>query len=173
MPVPHKIDAFELAQQIAEGKTDSQIASYFKVSNQAVWTRRKKLEAKAKIRGETIISSRQTPGSLIPSGRIDTSKQLNDINTRANRLMREAMEKASSNPTLAGKMMAEIRHQLELQLRIYQALYDVQAVEEFQRVVLEEIDACTCPACGASTALTQAIIKRLKESRSRRSALRM
>ena len=37
---------------------------------------------------------------------------------------------------LALKAMAEIRGQLKLQLEIFQALYDMKAVQEFQQEVL-------------------------------------
>jgi len=40
---------------------------------------------------------------------------------------------------LALKAAAEIRSQLKLQLELFQALYDIQAAEEFQREVLTEI----------------------------------
>ncbi|MEW6186718.1 MAG: hypothetical protein AB1585_13365 [Thermodesulfobacteriota bacterium] len=40
---------------------------------------------------------------------------------------------------LALKAMAEIRGQLKLQLEIFQALYDMKAVEEFQKEVLHGI----------------------------------
>lgn len=40
---------------------------------------------------------------------------------------------------LALKAMAEIRNQLKLQLEMFQALYDIKAVEAFQQEVLEAI----------------------------------
>ena len=43
---------------------------------------------------------------------------------------------------LALKAMQEIRGQLKLQLEIFQALFDMQAVQQFQAEVLEVIGKC-------------------------------
>jgi hypothetical protein len=60
--------------------------------------------------------------------------------------------------------MQEIRGQLKLQLEIFQALYDMQAVAEFQREVLEAIG-------DASPETRDRIIHNLKEKRAIRSTL--
>jgi predicted transcriptional regulator len=65
---------------------------------------------------------------------------------------------------LALKCMQEIRSQLRLQLEIFQTLYDMQAVAEFQREVLEAIG-------GASLETRDRIIRNLKERSAIRSAL--
>ena len=62
---------------------------------------------------------------------------------------------------LALKAMAEIRGQLKLQLEIFQALYDMQAVAQFQQEVLAVIGECSPDA-------RETIIRRLAE----RSAIR-
>jgi hypothetical protein len=67
---------------------------------------------------------------------------------------------------LALKAMAEIRQQLGLQLEIFQALYDMKAVQEFQEEVLTaigEVDNDT----------RQRIINRLNQKRAIRSAVRV
>lgn len=66
---------------------------------------------------------------------------------------------------IALKAMAEIRGQLKLQLDIFQALYSLQAAEEFQNTVLEVIGE-------TSEDVRSEIIRRLNEKRSVRSALR-
>jgi len=65
---------------------------------------------------------------------------------------------------LALKAMQEIRGQLKLQLEIFQALYDIQAVAEFQKEVLEIIG-------NASPETRDQIIHNLKERRAIRSTL--
>jgi hypothetical protein len=62
-------------------------------------------------------------------------------------------------------VMAEIRGQLRLQLEIFQTLYDMKAVEEFQREVLSAIGE-------ASPEVRNAIIGRLNQKRAIRSAIR-
>jgi predicted transcriptional regulator len=65
---------------------------------------------------------------------------------------------------LALKAMQEIRGQLKLQLEIFQALYDMKAVAEFQREVLEAIGS-------VSPEIRERIIRNLQERRAVRSTL--
>ena len=67
---------------------------------------------------------------------------------------------------LALKAMAEIRGQLKLQLEIFQALFSLQAAEEFQSVVLETI-------AEVNPDVRSEIIHRLNTKRSVRSAVRI
>ena len=62
---------------------------------------------------------------------------------------------------LALKAMAEIRGQLSLQLDIFKTLYDVEAIAEFQREVLEAIGEVDAPTRNR-------IVQRLKEGGSLR-----
>ena len=66
---------------------------------------------------------------------------------------------------LALKACAEIRNQLKLQLEIFQALYSLQAAEEFQNTILEIIGEI-------SPDVRSKIIHRLNAERSVRSAVR-
>jgi predicted transcriptional regulator len=66
---------------------------------------------------------------------------------------------------LALKAMAEIRGQLKLQLEIFQALFSLQAAEEFQNVVLETI-------AEVEPNVRNEIIRRINAKRSVRSAVR-
>ena len=66
---------------------------------------------------------------------------------------------------LALKAMAEIRGQLKLQLEIFQALFDLNAAQEFQNEVLEAIGE-------ASSETRDAIINRLNQRRAIRSVVR-
>ncbi len=65
---------------------------------------------------------------------------------------------------LALKAMQEIRGQLKLQLEIFQALFDMRAVQQFQSEVLEVI-------ASVSTEARDEIIRRLTERNALRSAL--
>nr|BDD45669.1 hypothetical protein 17 [Desulfobacterales bacterium] len=66
---------------------------------------------------------------------------------------------------IAIKAMAEIRGQLKLQLEIFQALYSLQAAEEFQNTVLQIIGE-------VDPDVRREIIHRLNKERSVRSAVR-
>lgn len=66
---------------------------------------------------------------------------------------------------LALKAMAEIRNQLKLQLEIFQALYDLRAVQEFQDEVLQAIRE-------VSPDVRRAIIHNLNQKRAIRSAVK-
>jgi AcrR family transcriptional regulator len=65
---------------------------------------------------------------------------------------------------LALKAMAEIRGQLNLQLEIFKALYDMKAVAEFQKEVLEAIQ-------DAAPEVRDAIVNNLQKGRAIRSTL--
>jgi hypothetical protein len=65
---------------------------------------------------------------------------------------------------LALKVMAEIRGQLKLQVEIFQALFDMKAVEEFQAEVLEIIE-------NVSPEARDEIVRRLAEKNALRSSL--
>jgi dsDNA-specific endonuclease/ATPase MutS2 len=66
---------------------------------------------------------------------------------------------------LALKAMAEIRGQLKLQLEIFQCLYDMKAVQEFQDEVLTAIGE-------ASKDVRDRIIRNLSEKRAIRSVVK-
>lgn len=65
---------------------------------------------------------------------------------------------------IALKAMAEIRNQLKLQLEIFQCLYDMKAVQEFQQEVLSAIGE-------ASPEVRNAIIGQLAKKRALRQSL--
>lgn len=67
---------------------------------------------------------------------------------------------------LALMAMREIRGQIQLQFEIFQGLYDMQAVAEFQKEVLDAIGRC-------SPELKQQIVEELKKGGSIRSILEL
>ena len=67
---------------------------------------------------------------------------------------------------IALKAMSEIRGQLKLQLEIFQCLYDMKAVQEFQQEVLTAIGE-------VDTDVRDQIINKLKERRAIRSTLNL
>ena len=61
--------------------------------------------------------------------------------------------------------MAEIRGQLRLQLEIFQSLYDMKAVEEFQREVIDVIGS-------VSSDVRNQIVNRLGQKRALRTVIK-
>jgi len=92
---------------------------------------------------------------------LDAIAQLQKINSEANRLLDELEQ----TPNLKLKAMAEIRGQLRLQLEIFQTLYDMKAVEEFQKEVLSAIGE-------AAPEVRRAIVDKLNQKRAIRSAIK-
>jgi len=79
--------------------------------------------------------------------------------------IRQVLLKVNQNKNTALKACAEIRNQLRLQLEIFQTLYDMKAVQEFQKEVLTAIGE-------ASPDVRNSIIRRLSEKRAIRSAIK-
>ena len=188
MPKP-KIDLNELAEMLNAGKTQTEAAKYFKVSNAAVSL------AKKKIKDGIIKNIVLESAHRVVKKNLDAISQLQKINEDANEildlLMRwnrgdsEALQilesqvatkkvrvgdqeefvkeyKMKDPRELALKAMAEIRGQLNLQLEIFKTLYDMRSVEEFQGEVLSIIGE-------VSKDVRKKIIARLRQRRAVRS----
>jgi hypothetical protein len=78
--------------------------------------------------------------------------------------IRKIVKQITQDRFLALKAMQEIRGQLILQIDIFKTLYDIEAIAEFQREVLEAIGA-------VSRDVRDRIIQRLKEARTLRGSL--
>jgi predicted transcriptional regulator len=176
MPKP-KFSDTKLKQLVNYGLNCTQIAKRLGVTKGAVSQRLKALNLAASkevalVRAADVVRKE-----------LNTVAQLQKINDHANELLdllmlcvngdeiakQEALSKlgplgpGSKDPKeLALKCMQEIRSQLKLQLDIFQALYDVQAVAEFQRSVLEEIKS-------VEPEVKNRILQRLKDARALRS----
>jgi predicted transcriptional regulator len=178
MPKPKFTDT-KLKQLVNDGLNCTEIAKRLGVTKGAVSQRLKALN---------LAASKEV--ALVRAGEVvrkelNTVAQLQKINDNANELLdllmtcingdevakAEAAAKlgaagpGSKDPKeLALKCMQEIRSQLKLQLEIFQALYDIQAVAEFQKEVLEAIG-------NAAPETRDRIIYHLKEKRAIRSTL--
>ena len=79
--------------------------------------------------------------------------------------IRQVLLKVNQNKNTALKACAEIRNQLRLQLEIFQTLYDMKAIQEFQQEVLTAIGE-------ASSDVRDRIIYNLGQKRAIRSAIK-
>jgi hypothetical protein len=100
---------------------------------------------------------------IIEGDHLDTMRQLLKLNGQAHELLRKSLRQKGGDKVLAVRVMAEIRQQLEFQLKVYSTLYDLVAHAEFQRDALIEIEA-------VSPEVKERLVARLREWRSRRAA---
>jgi len=185
----NRIDDKQLIQLIRNGHTATEAAHRLGVTQQAVSQRLKTLNI-AVNRNVTIRAAHKIVDREINA--LDQLQKINrDANELLDLLMRwnrgedealrilesqvrkikvrgqeeEISEYKFKDPReLALKAMLEIRGQLKLQLEIFQALFDMRAVQQFQAEVLEVIGS-------VSTEARDEIIRRLTERNALRSAL--
>lgn len=184
-----KLNDTKLIRLVDEGVTQAEIARTLGVTRQAV---NKRL---FELRGKTtrVVAAKKI--EQVVDRKLDAMEQLWKINEDANEILdllmrwqrgdeealqilesqkkvkvgqdeEEVVEYKLKDPReLALKAMSEIRGQLKLQLEIFQTLYDMKAVEEFQREVLSAIGE-------ASPEVRNAIVDKLNQKRAIRSAIR-
>jgi len=179
-----KIDRVKLAEMLRAGKRPAECARFFGVSKAAITKAKKELNISV-VKNVALENAHKVVDKNLNA--IDQLAKINgyanellDLLMRWNRGDDEALQILESQVKkvkrgskeepeevleyrlkdpreLALKAMAEIRGQLSLQLEIFATLYDLQAVADFQREVLEaigEVDART----------RDKIIRRLKEN---------
>jgi hypothetical protein len=186
-----KIDFLQLEKLLAKGKRTSEIAKYFRVTPWAVSQAKKKLKTHV-VRNVALESAHRVVGKHLDIvsqlQRINQdATELLDVLMRWNRgdpqalqILESQVRKVRVGKTekfveefkfkdpreLALVAMREIRGQLALQLDIFKAMYDMEAIAEFQREVLEAIGE-------EAPHVRDRIIQRLKESRALRGAARI
>lgn len=184
-----KMNNTKLIRLIDAGTSQAEAARQLGVSRQAVSQRL------IELRGRTTKVMAAKKIEQVVDQRLDAVDQLQKINENANEILdllmrwqrgddealqilesqkkvrlgkneEEVLEYKLKDPReLALKAMAEIRGQLKLQLEIFQTLYDMKAVQEFQTEVLTAIGE-------VAPEVRRAIIDKLNESRALRSAVK-
>ncbi len=150
-----KIDKVKLSQMLRSGKAQREIAQVFGVTESAVSKAKKELNLNV-VKNVVLENAHR-----VVDKNLNAIDQLYKINEAANKLLDELEQK----PDLKLRAMAEIRNQLRLQLDIFQSLYDMKAVQEFQDEVLTAIG-------DASPDDRDKIIRSLNEKRAIRSAVK-
>jgi uncharacterized protein YerC len=150
-----KIDKVKLSQLLRSGKAQRVIAQVFGVTESAI------SKAKKELNLNVVKSVALENAHRVVDKNLNAIDQLYKINEAANKLLDELEQK----PDLKLRAMAEIRNQLRLQLDIFQSLYDMKAVQEFQDEVLTSIGE-------ASPDVRDKIIRNLNEKRAIRSAVK-
>jgi predicted transcriptional regulator len=187
-----KINDTKLIRLVDEGKSQAEIARWFQVTRQAINKRLTQLRGKTTkavvVKKVEEIVDRKLDAMDQLQKINDYANELLELLMRWNRGDEEALQILESQVTskkvrvgdkdkfveeikmrdprqLALQAMAEIRGQLKLQLEIFQALYDLKAVQEFQQEVLSAIGE-------ASPEVRSAIISSLNQRRALRSAIK-
>lgn len=189
-----KLTTTELLRRVDAGESYAEIAKDHGISRQAVFNRVRKLRGKTTkavaVRQEKVQRVvDQRLDSIEQLTRInDYANELLDLCMRWQRGDEAALQILESQMAtkrvrigseeidvqefrfkdpreLALKAMAEIRGQLRLQLEVFQALFDMKAVEEFQQEVLAAIGE-------ASPEIRSAIINKLNQRRAIRSTVK-
>jgi DNA-binding MarR family transcriptional regulator len=173
-----KFSDFELGERIREGKGVTVIAEELGVTKGSVSKRIKQLNL-----GLSKNVTLHHAGEIVKR-EINAADQLLKINDTANKLLDRLVTVIEGGDEAPGellrlepllgdkasileaalKLKAEIRQQLRLQFEVFKGLYDMQAIAEFQREVLEAIGS-------AAPDLRNQIVARLKERGSIRSAM--
>jgi hypothetical protein len=191
MPKP-KIDIIKLNKMLMSGKTVKQCAKHFHVSPSAISQAKAGLNVSV-VKNIALENAHRVVDKNLNA--VDQLQKINnyanemlDLLMRWQRGDKEALQILESQVNtkqvrvgddvelvkeykfkdpreLALKAMAEIRGQLKLQLEIFQCLYDMKAVQEFQNEVLTAIGE-------AAPDVRERIIHKLSEKRAIRSAIK-
>jgi predicted transcriptional regulator len=192
MPKP-KIDKVKLSALLRAGKSQKEIAQLFGVSEGAVSKAKKELNISV-VKNVALESAHKVVDKNLNA--VDQLSKINgyanellDLLMRWNRGDDEALQILESQVKwvrrgtkkdaeevleyrfkdpreLALKAMAEIRGQLSLQLDIFKTLYDVEAIAEFQKEVLEAI-------AEVNRDVRDKIVQRLKQRRALRGSVNL
>jgi len=161
-----KIDLHKLDRLLRAGKSQRKLAQVFGVTESAISKARKSLK-------NNIVRTvgLERAGDVVES-HLDMMGQLRKINEAINAELdraKAAVQKAKGRDRLAIqeviiKLTAEVRRQLESQLKIVEVWHDMKIVAEFQEEVLNVLDEM-------EPGTRDEIIKRLKERRTLRGSV--
>jgi hypothetical protein len=165
MGIP-KIDIRKLDQMLRAGKSQREIANYFNVTPGAV------SQAKRQLRNNIVRTVALEKANEVVESHLDMMGQLRKINKAINDELDKAKETAAAAEgkdklalqQIIIKLSAEIRRQLEAQLKIVEVWHDMKVISEFQTEVLAIIDRMQPGA-------RDEVIQRLKEKRALRGSV--
>ena len=188
-----KINDSVMLAMLDKGKKQVEVANFFGVSPQAISDRLKKLRGgmvKVAVmeKGAEVLDKNLNAVEQLQKIN-EHANELLDLLMRWNRGDEEALQVLESQITtkkvriggqekfveeikckdpreLALKAMAEIRGQLKLQFQILQGLYDMKAVAEFQKEVIQLLK-------DTSPELRNEFLRRLKEKRALRASVKL
>ena len=144
-----------MMRMIDSGMSQANVARKFNVSRAAVSKRLKQF------RGQTSYAVAGAKIGKVIDSKLNVVDQLQTIN----RATHDLLSQAQGDANLSVKLIAEIRNQLRMMMDIYDTLYSMESVTEFQEVIVEVMNSC-------APELREKFISKLKEKRNLRAALR-
>jgi Na+/phosphate symporter len=155
-----RVDLIQLRRMIDDGKLQSEMAGFFKVSEGAI---SKNVKALSLAQGQDIIlrsATKINDRKLNAMTRLERiAKVVEDELTYIRKTIKNTKgEERREWQEVQLKHTAEIRKQVNLLLEIAQALYNVEEVEAFKKVVLEEIG-------GVDEEIRKKILERIRQRR--------
>jgi len=120
----------ELRQLLNQGLSPADAARKLEVTRSCISRRMKGFKSKSTLNIVSANSFREA------DRRLQVMTQLLSINKDARRMLKDLGEK---DPTRI-KVWAEIRRQLDFQLKIFEVLYSVETARRFQQTVMEVIE---------------------------------
>lgn len=129
-----KIDKIKLSQLLRSGKSQNECAQFFGVTAGAITHAKKKLHL-CVVKNIAL----ENAGRIVDKN-LNAVDQLQKINNQANKIIDDLSESSDrADRELILRACREVQNQLRLQLEIFQTLYDMKAVQEFQTEVLTAI----------------------------------
>lgn len=161
-----KIDIRKLDQMLRAGKSQIEIAKYFDVTPGAV------SQAKRQLKNNIVRTVALEKANEVVESHLDMMGQLRKINRAINDELDQAKKSAAASEgknklalqQIIIKLSAEVRRQLEAQLKIVEVWHDMKVISEFQTEVLAIIDQMQPGA-------RDEVIQRLKEKRALRGSV--
>lgn len=154
-----RIKIIEMNQMLRAGKKVKEVAKHFNVTASAISQAKKELNISV-IKNVAL----ENAGRIVDKN-LNAVDQLQKINDQANKII-DDLSKSSDRADrgLILKACREVQNQLKLQFEIFQILYDMRAVQEFQNAVLETI-------AEVEESVRDRIIQRLNEKSAIRRAI--
>ena len=137
-----KVDIRKLDQLLREGKTVKECAKYFGVTSSAISQR------KAQLKHQIVrVASLEKAGEVVEA-HLDMASELRKINNAINQELVRAQTQVEDSETgdiraiqeIIIKLSAEIRRQLETQIKIFEAYSEFKDRAAFQNEVLSILD---------------------------------
>lgn len=160
------IDRQQVRRMLHAGKTVSEIAKKLGVTDSAI----SKIKSAVKINACKVVALEG--GAKTYEKSLNTLAQLVDINRTAKDLLEKYLSGLDDedsimrreNKQIVMQLLAEIRQQLKLSVDIYQTVYDMTAIADFQKEVLEAIKE-------AAPDVRERIVKSLRAKQAIRGAI--
>jgi len=162
-----KVDLKRMSQMLQSGMKNKDVADFFGVTPGAISQHSKKMK-RLIVRSASLEQAHE-----VVDGHIDVVHQLQQINNSINYELAKAQEEADKTKgakriqfqRVIIELSAEVRRQLDAQLKIFELWHDARIIQEFHEEILNILEEC-------KPGLKNEIINRLKQRRAIRSTVK-